>query len=96
VEAKLCAGPDGQETFVLCRSVQRREKEQAIDARFAPRIEQGLAKLGRRIERARKALDRGKLERQIDWAATGAHRGRRGALSDRSGRGSLPFGRSSA
>jgi transposase len=32
---------------------------------FAQRIEQGLAKLGRRLERARKALDRGKLERQI-------------------------------
>jgi hypothetical protein len=35
VEAKLCAGPDGKETFVLCRSVERREKEQAMHARFA-------------------------------------------------------------
>ena len=26
VEAKLCASPDGSETFVLCRSVERREK----------------------------------------------------------------------
>jgi transposase len=65
VEAKLCSGPDGKETFVLCRSVERREKEQAMHARFAQRIEQGLDKLGRRIERARKALHRGKLERQI-------------------------------
>ncbi len=65
VEAKLCAGPDGQETFVLCRSVERREKEQAMHTRFAKRIEQGLDKLGRRIEHARKALHRGKLERQI-------------------------------
>jgi transposase len=65
VEAKLCVGPDGQETFVLCRSVERRAKEQAIHARFAQRIEQGLDKLGRRIERTRKALQRGKLERQI-------------------------------
>jgi transposase len=40
VEAKLCAGPDGKETFVLCRSVERREKEQAMHARFAQRIEQ--------------------------------------------------------
>jgi hypothetical protein len=65
VEAKLCAGPDGQETFVLCRSVERRDKEQAMHARFAQRIEQGLDKLGRRLEHARRALDRGKLERQI-------------------------------
>lgn len=65
VEAKLCAGPDGQETFVLCRSVERREKEQAMHIRFQQRIEQGLDRLGRRIERARQALERGKLERQI-------------------------------
>ena len=65
VEAKLCAGPDGKETFVLCRWVERRAKEQAMHARFAQRIEQGLGKLGRRMEHARRALDRGKLERQI-------------------------------
>ncbi len=65
VEAKLCAGPDGKETFVLCRSLERREKEQAIHGRFAQRIEQGLEKLGRRLEHARRRLDRGKLERQI-------------------------------
>jgi hypothetical protein len=29
VEAKPCGGPDGQETFVLIRSVERREKERA-------------------------------------------------------------------
>jgi transposase len=65
VEAKLCVGPDGQETFVLCRSVERREKEQAIHDRFQKRIEQGLDKLGKRIEHARVALERSKLERQI-------------------------------
>jgi transposase len=65
VEAKLCAGPDGKETFVLCRSLERREKEQAIHGRFAQRIEQGLEKLVRRLEHARRRLDRGKLERQI-------------------------------
>jgi len=65
VEAKLCPGPDGAETFVLCRSVERREKEKAMHARFVERIEQGLHALGRRLERARRALDRGKLERQI-------------------------------
>ena len=65
VEAKLCAGPDGKETFVLCRSVERRAKEQAMHARFAQRIEQGLDKLGRRLAHARRPLERGKLERQI-------------------------------
>ena len=65
VEAKLCPGPDGAETFVLCRSVERREKEKAMHARFAERIEKGLHSLGRRLERARTTLDRGKLERQI-------------------------------
>ncbi len=65
VEAKLCAGPDGTETFVLCRSVDRREKEQAMHARFAQRIAQSLATLAVRIARARRPLDRGPLERQI-------------------------------
>ncbi|TMA40340.1 MAG: IS1634 family transposase, partial [Deltaproteobacteria bacterium] len=65
VEAKLCAGPDGTETFVLCRSVERRAKEKAMHERFAQRIEQGLRTLAARLARARQPLDRGKLERQI-------------------------------
>jgi transposase len=65
VEAKLCAGPDGRETFVLCRSGDRREKEQAMHARFAQRIEQSLGTLAARLARARRPLDRGPLERQI-------------------------------
>lgn len=65
VEAKLCVGPEGAETFVLCRSVERRAKEQAMHELFAQRIEQGLGKLGERIKPARKKLERGKLERQI-------------------------------
>jgi transposase len=65
VEAKLCTGPDGQETFLLCRSADRREKERAMHARFAKRIEERLETLGRRIERSRRRLDRGPLERQI-------------------------------
>jgi len=65
VEAKRCAGPEGAETFVLCRSVGRREKEKAMHERFAQRIEKSLRSLGARIEHARRPLDRGKLERQI-------------------------------
>ena len=64
VAAKLCAGPEGSECFVLCRSVERREKEKAMHMRFAQRIEQGLGKLAQRLEHARAALQRGKLERQ--------------------------------
>ena len=65
VEVKLCRGPDGEETFVLCRSADRRQKERAMHERFAARIEAGLASLSRRIDSARRRLDRGPLERQI-------------------------------
>jgi len=65
VEAKLCTGPDGKETFILVRSSERQAKEQAMHERFAKRIEEGLQSLGRRIERSRKRLDHGRLERQI-------------------------------
>ena len=65
VEAKLCRGPDGVETFLLCRSRERREKERAMHARFAVRIEAALERMGRRIAAAKRLLDRGVLERQI-------------------------------
>ncbi len=65
VEAKPCAGPDGQETFVLIRSVERREKERAMHTRFCRRIEDGLTRLGQRLARARRPLDRSRLERQV-------------------------------
>jgi transposase len=46
VEVKLCPSPDGdEETFLLCRSRDRLEKEKAILARFESRIEEGLNKL---------------------------------------------------
>jgi len=65
VEAKLCRGPEGAETFLLCRSADRREKEKAMHARFAARIEARLESLGRRLERAQRRLDRGAAGRQI-------------------------------
>jgi Transposase DDE domain len=65
VEAKICQGPDGNETFVLVRSAERQRKEQAMHDRFAQRIEAGLASLGRRIEASRKPLQRSPIERQI-------------------------------
>jgi len=42
LEVKLCPSPDGSETFILCRSVDRREKEKAMHERFAGRLEAGL------------------------------------------------------
>jgi len=65
VEVKICRGPDGQETFLLCRSAARVEKERAMHARFAKRIEECLHALAGRIERSKKPLDRGVIERQI-------------------------------
>jgi hypothetical protein len=43
LEVKLCPAPDGDEVFILCRSAQRRLKEQAMHDRFEQRIEQKLA-----------------------------------------------------
>jgi transposase len=65
VEVKICRGPDGQETFLLCRSAARREKERAMHERFGQRIEAGLEKMARRIETSRRLLDPQVLERQI-------------------------------
>ena len=65
IEVKLCPGAAGDETFLLCRSAERREKEQAMHERFVARIEAALVRLGRRLERSRQPLDRGTLERQI-------------------------------
>ena len=65
VEAKQGVGPDGAETFVLIRSVERREKERAMHEPFARRIEDRLTRLGRRVQHARRPLDVRKLERQV-------------------------------
>lgn len=65
VEAKRCAGPDGVETVVLIRSVERREKERAMHQRFAQRIEAGLTTLTHRLAHARRPLARGPIERQL-------------------------------
>jgi transposase len=45
VEVKLVAGPDGNETFILARSADRREKELAMHEKFIVRMEDGLKKL---------------------------------------------------
>lgn len=65
VEAKVCRGPEGEETFLLVRSAERQQKEQAMHGRFCERIEQGLASLQRRLKAARSPVDRSATERQI-------------------------------
>jgi transposase len=45
VEVKLQEEEDGEETYILCRSRQRREKEKAIHGRFEQKIEQKLRKM---------------------------------------------------
>jgi len=51
LEVKLCPDPDGgTETFILCRSAARRQKEKAMHEKFEKRIEEGLAALARLAE----------------------------------------------
>ena len=46
LEVKLCPSPDGgRETYILCRSRDRREKEKAMHERFERRIDEALAKV---------------------------------------------------
>lgn len=65
IEVKLCASSTPGESFVLCRSQRRKSKEQAIRARFAVRIREGLESLGRRLTKARRSVDRALVERQM-------------------------------
>jgi len=65
LEVKLCAGPDGRETFVLCRSAERRKKEEAMHEKFAAHIEEGLQSLKRRLDKSKKKVGRSSVDRQI-------------------------------
>lgn len=65
LEVKLCSFPDGNETFVLCRSASRVEKEKAMHERFSKRIEAALEKIEKRLEKAKKRPNRARTERQI-------------------------------
>ena len=53
VEVKLVPGPDGEETFILARSADRRQKEKAMHQRFLDRMEAALTKLQGSIESGR-------------------------------------------
>ena len=54
LEVKLCASPFGtEETFILCRSAARQQKEQAMHERFSERLAKGLTKLQASCARGR-------------------------------------------
>jgi transposase len=64
VEAQLVPMPGGTETYVLCRSTARREKERAIRRRFSTRMERALARLAQRVAKGQ-LKDRSKIERRL-------------------------------
>jgi len=65
IAVKLARWPETGETAILCRSADRRLKEQAMHDRFSQRIVAALVKLAGRIERSRKRLDAARINRQI-------------------------------
>src|SRR5579864_1772628 len=65
VEVKLTSHPETKETVILCRSADRRSKEQAMHDKFSRRIEEALERLAIRIARSRKRLDPATVNRQI-------------------------------
>lgn len=77
VEVKLVSGPEGEETFVLARSADRREKEKAMHDRFIGRLEEALRKMQASAECGR-LRDEGVANRRLGrlmqqyWRGAGA------------------------
>ena len=65
VEVKLARHPETDETVILCRSTDRRSKEQAMHDKFSRRIDAALQRLAGRITRSKKRLDPATVNRQI-------------------------------
>jgi transposase len=64
VEVKLCPAPDGGvETFILCRSRDRTQKDLAILRRFEERIEERLSAMAKRCQKVHR--DPHKVERDV-------------------------------
>src|SRR6202171_5086209 len=64
VEVKQVAIPQGNETYILCRTTGRKEKEKAIRSRFSTRMEDTLKRLEKTIAGGR-LKDRNKMERRL-------------------------------
>ena len=91
VEVKLVPTPQGEETYILCRSTTRQQKEQAMRSRFSARMEKALGALAKRVaegEAQRPAQDRAAAGEYPGAASAGG-----GPLLDRSRRaGGRPAG----
>jgi transposase len=64
VEVKKVSIPQGEETYILCRTAGRREKEKAIRSRFSNSMESALKGLEKAIVTGR-LRDRNKMERRL-------------------------------
>jgi transposase len=64
VAVKQVAIAPGEETYILCRTAGRQEKEQAIHKRFSTRMEDALQRLQKTIAAGR-LKDRNKMERRL-------------------------------
>jgi transposase len=64
VEIKQVTIPQGEETYILCRTAGRKEKEKAMRNRFSVRMEDALDRLAKTIAGGR-LKDRHKMERRL-------------------------------
>jgi transposase len=64
VQVKTVPAPDGQETFVLCRSQDRADKEKAIYDLFVQRLQKSLQKLKDAVALGR-LKDKSRIERRV-------------------------------
>jgi len=76
VEVKLVPTPSGAETYLLCRSAARKEKEKTIHSRLSASMGKALTGLEKRV-RSGKLKHRNKIERRL-----GAIRARHSRLAD--------------
>jgi transposase len=94
VEVKLVPGPNGDETFILTRSADRRLKEQALNEKFVVRLEQGLHKLQAAATSGR-LRDEGQANRRLgrllekNWRASRAFQVRIERLAEPVGKARL-------
>jgi len=65
VSVKLCRTRKDGESFVLCRSEDRRAKEAGIHERFSKRIEERLERLEKRLAGAKSPADRDRVAVQV-------------------------------
>jgi transposase len=64
VEVKKISIPQGEETYILCRTAGRKEKEKAIRHRFSADMEDALKRMAKTVETGH-LKDRNKMERRL-------------------------------